>query len=151
MWFQPQPSVGARSRTEVFPMWCYCRWRRFKQHFSHKDTYDQPPRPPVHHEYLAIREDEGPPLPRRNRAVSNVYPSLPDSKTSRTYANHHQAVVYASRDPRVTVRATPECTPLYAGPSVEVIPPAADSRAVRPAIPTGPPLATANLVGLPPP
>ena len=152
--FSPNLLWGLGPGQNIFYMWFYRQWRRFKQHFSHKDTYDQPPRvpwAPVHHEYLAIHEDEGPPLPRRNRAVSNVYPLLPDSKMSLTYANDHQAIVYPSCDRRVTVRSALECTPLYTGPSVEVTPPAADSRAVRPAIPTGPRLATANLVGLPPP
>ena len=60
---------------------------------------------PVQHEYLAIRADYGPLLPQLNRAVSNVYPSLPASKTSVTYSNDRQAAVYAAKDRRAAVCA----------------------------------------------
>ena len=44
----------------------------------------RPARPP--HDYLALDEIEVPPLPRRNRAVANIYPPLP-AKPASLYSN----------------------------------------------------------------
>ena len=51
-----------------------------------------------HHDYLALNEIEGPPLPCRNRAVSNVYPPLPAKSTS-FYSNDPRAE-FVVQDPR---------------------------------------------------
>ena len=71
--FGPNLLWGLGPGQDVFPMRFYQRWRCFKQHLSCPE--DEPiwaPRASVPHEYLAIAEDEVPPLPQRNRAVANM-------------------------------------------------------------------------------
>ena len=131
------------------------------------------PRSPVQHEYVAIREDYGPPLPRLNRAVLNVYLSLPASKSSVTYSNNHQATVYATKTLQATVYSpmgpvpakehqaaknqwatvypTTEHVPRTTGIATKAMPPPADSRATLAAASGKRLLAAANLVALPPP
>ncbi len=76
----------------VFPMQFYRCWRRFKQRTTSPTTPEmiRAASGNAPHEYLAIHEVSGPPLPRCNRAVSNVYPSLP-AKSSLMYSNDPQA------------------------------------------------------------
>ena len=147
------------------PMWFYRRWRRFKQHFSRPEAYEatQVPRAPVPHEYLALNEIEGPPLPRCNRAVSNVYPALP-AKSSSAYSNDPRVAAYTVHGHRVTAKgpsgdtqyaawkqqATPKQTSLHlAPPKPEATPPAADARPTL-AVSTMEPPVTATSLGLPP-
>ena len=145
---------------DVFPVRFYRRWRRFKQHFSRPE--DEPiraPRPSVPHKNLAIAEDEVPPLPQCNRAVSNVYLSLPTSKSS-IYSNGPRAATYAAHERQTTpVAPAPEIdwnVPKHVSISLtdakpEATPPAADARSAPMTSAATPPSAAPGLVGLPPP
>ena len=122
--FGPNLLWGLGPAQNVCPMQFYQRWRRFKQRATSPTTpettrvaFSDTP-----HEYLAIHEVGGPPLPRRNRAVSNVYPPLP-AKSSYMYSNNPwtlytepgrrtipagppRETLYSTRDPWPTERTT---------------------------------------------
>ena len=124
---------------------------------KHEST--RAPRAPAAHEYLAITEEEVPPLRRRNRGIFNVYPSLPMSKSS-TYCNDTWTATYTVHDRQVTIetpaedmaRNTPKRVSLrVADIKADATPPAADTRP-SPVTPVAvPPLATTGLFGLPVP
>ena len=105
--FGPNLLWGLGPGQDVFPMRFYLRWRQFKQHFSQAEKCDpkRAPPTPAHHEYLALNDMEGPPLPRRNRAVANVYPLLPKSPS--VYSNERPAAIYAVHDRRTHVEVPP--------------------------------------------
>ena len=145
--FGPNLLWGLGPGRNVFPMRFYRRWRRGRQR-AHQD-------PPLEarrgrsacapHDYLALHELEGPPLPRRNRAVSNVYPPLP-AKSASLYSNDPRAE-YVTRGSRPAVNPVPAIAP-SSGPVDQLprgTPPAADARI--PAVPI--PSVAANTNGLP--
>ena len=85
--FGPNLLWGLGPGRNVFPMRFYRRWRRSKQtrpEHSSRTPERRSARPP--HDYLALDEVEVPPLPRRNRAVDNIYPPLP-AKPASLYSN----------------------------------------------------------------
>ena len=155
---------GLGPARNLFPMRFYRRWRRSKPptdptttpETTRDDSEDHP------HEYLAIHEVGRPPLPRRNRAVSNVYPPLP-AKSSSTYSNDPRTLyaepgrraaptrplgekLYSVRDLRPVGRLTKR-TSLLLDPPTEATLPASD--ALPPGTSMAPPSMAANLVGLP--
>ena len=156
--FGPNLLQGLGPGQDVFPMRFYRRWRHFKQHFSGPE--DEPiraPRASVPHEYLAIAEDEVLPLPQRNQAVSNVYPSHPTSKAS-TYSKGPQAATYAVHDCQTTPGASapeidrniPKHVSLhFTDAKPDATPPAADARLAPTASAAAPLPAAPGLVGLP--
>ena len=109
---KPNLLWGLGPAQNIFPMQFYRCWRRFKQRATSPTTPDttRAASDNAPHEYLAIHEVGGPPLPRRNRAVSNVYPSLP-AKSSSMYSNDPQAL-YAEPGSR-TLPAGPPRETLY--------------------------------------
>ena len=159
--FGPNLLWGLGPGQDVFPMRFYHRWRCFKQHFSCHEAYEptRTPRAPVPHEYLAITEEEVPPLPRRNRAISNIYPSLPTSKSS-TYCNDPWTATYTFHDHLVTIEAPAEdmarnapkrVSLRFADTKLDATPPASNARPSPVAPAAVPPLATLSLIGLPAP
>ena len=104
--FGPNLLWGLGPGRNVFPMRFYRRWRRFRQQARPDPSSETPAgrstRP--HHDYLALNEIEGPPLPRRNRAISNIYPPLPAKSTS-LYSNDPRAE-YVVRESRPAVNGT---------------------------------------------
>ena len=98
--FGPNLLWGFGPAQNVFPMRFYRRWRQFKQQVARPSTAETTQGPPNNapHEYLAINEIKGPPLPRSNRAVSSVYLPLP-AKSSSMYSNNPRAL-YADPDRR---------------------------------------------------
>ena len=74
--FGPNLLWGLGPGQDVFPMWFYRRWRRFKQHLSPTEKGEAPPRP-LPHKYLMMEEVRAPTLPRRNHGRPGVYPELP--------------------------------------------------------------------------
>ena len=85
----------------------YRRWRQLKQQVVRPETSEATRGPPIDipHLYLAINKVEGPPLPRRNRAVLNIYPPLP-AKSSLLYSNDLQTL-YADQGPRMAIAGPP--------------------------------------------
>ena len=151
---------------DVFPMRFYHQWRRFKQHFAPKDPeHDEPPalmprdyeplplRPwaPLHHEYLAVHEPEGPPLPRQNYAVSNIYPSLPISDGATILLKDCQPAAGPDKVYQAVVYAATERKPPPFNPAKLITLPAVDSRAAMSTSAKVLPLAAANIPGVPPP
>ena len=147
--FGPNLLWGLGPGRNVFPMRFYRRWRRGRQR-----TRPDPPSEArrgrsacAPHDYLALHELEGPPLPRRNRAVSNVYPPLPAKSTS-LYSNDPRAE-YVTRESRPAVGPVSTAAQSFGPAPVDKLPrgtpPAADAR--TPVVPI--PSAAANTVGLP--
>ena len=141
----------------------YRWWRRFRQQVRPDSSLEMPSGRPTRtpHDYLALNEIEGPPLPRRNRAVSIVYPPLPAKSTS-LYSNDPRAeytvreprpaaakvsgaALYATRNPAPVSGAAPCLVSALTGQPSRGTPPAADAR--MPPIPTS--SVAANTVGLP--
>ena len=160
--FGPNLLWGLGPGRNVFPMRFYRRWRRFRQAHSEQSS-GTPDRRPARapHDYLALDEIEGPPLPRRNRALANIYPPLPAKSTS-LYSNEPRAeyAVPSNRPPAVkraevapndtrhlttTLGVPPRLTFANIDQSSPGTPPAADARATS----TVAPPATANDIGLP--
>ena len=160
--FSPNLLWGLGPGQDIFPMRFYRRWRRFKQHFAPKDPeHDEPPslmprdyeplplrpRAPLHHEYLAVHEPEGPPLPRRNHVVSNVYLSLPASDGATVSPKDRQPAAGPGKVYQAVVYAETERKPPATNPAKLITPPAAESRAAVPASTAVLPLAAANNLG----
>ena len=104
--FGPNLLWGLGPVQNVFPMRFYRRWRQFKQQVVRQKTSNATRGPPTTTpEYLAINKVEGPPLPRCNRAISNIYPPLP-AKSSSSYSNNPR-VMYATHDHQMTTTEPP--------------------------------------------
>ena len=142
----------------------YRRWQRFKHRVASPTTQEatRTSSNNAPHEYLAIDEVGGPPLPRRNRTVSNVYPPLPanpslmynndpqafyaDPERQTTSARLPRETLYSTRTQRSAEKVT-NCASLLPSSQLETTPPAANARTFQAAAVL--PSIAANLVGLP--